>query len=151
MKKCWDSIPSNRPTIDEFWSFVIKWFDETSYTIYAGFGIAPEFVEIFEQAEEKRMELIRSKKLGPGFSKKSHSKAIYTSRELSSLIYKSSTTDSSPMNILQNDINMNNIQSSQNINSDVQSSIAPLNSSRKRNIEELKIDTQNDRKHTKTG
>ncbi|CAG8745711.1 252_t:CDS:2, partial [Rhizophagus irregularis] len=106
--------------------FVIKWFDETSYTIYAGFGIAPEFVEIFEQAEEKRMELIRSKKLGPGFN-------------------------SSPMNILQNDINMNNIQSSQNINSDVQSSIAPLNSSRKRNIEELKIDTQNDRKHTKTG
>ncbi|RGB27218.1 kinase-like domain-containing protein [Rhizophagus diaphanus] len=153
MKKCWDSIPLNRPTIDEFWSFVIKWFDETSYTIYDGFGIAPEFVEVFEQAEEKRIKLIRSKKLGPGFSKKSHSKAIYTSRKLNSLIYKSLTTDSSPMvasNITKEyitkeydyDINMNNIQSSQNINSDVQSSIAPLNSSRKRNIKELKIDTQ---------
>ncbi|CAB5372559.1 unnamed protein product [Rhizophagus irregularis] len=139
MKKCWDSIPSNRPTIDEFWSFVIKWFDETSYTIYDGFGIAPEFVEIFEQAEEKRMELIRSKKLGPGFN----SSPIVTSNITKEYITKEYDYD----------INMNNIRSSsiQNINSDVQSSIAPLNSSRKRNIEELKIDTQNDRKHTKTG
>ncbi|RGB39163.1 kinase-like domain-containing protein [Rhizophagus diaphanus] len=52
MKKCWDSNPSKRPTIYEIW------------------------------------------KLGPEFSEKSHPKAIYTSRALSSLISKASTISS---------------------------------------------------------
>ncbi|CAB4485385.1 unnamed protein product [Rhizophagus irregularis] len=40
----------------------------------------------FINAEAKRLELIQLKKLGPEFSKKSHPKAIYTSRALSSVI-----------------------------------------------------------------
>jgi hypothetical protein len=51
-------------------------------------------VEQFKRAEEKRMELIQSKKLGPEFSKKTHPKAIFTSRPLSSLISKSSYSSS---------------------------------------------------------
>ena len=42
-----------------------------------------------------RLELIQLKKLGPKFSEKSHPKAIFTSRALSSLISKSSTKSSS--------------------------------------------------------
>ncbi|CAG8612724.1 uncharacterized protein OCT59_012307 [Rhizophagus irregularis] len=41
--------------------------------------------EYFNQAEEIRLELIKSKMIGPDFNEKSHSKAIYTSRSLSSL------------------------------------------------------------------
>ena len=40
----------------------------------------------FNQAEEIRLELVKSKMLGPDFNEKSHSKAIYTSRTLNSLI-----------------------------------------------------------------
>ncbi|GET65166.1 uncharacterized protein OCT59_008040 [Rhizophagus irregularis] len=40
----------------------------------------------FNQAEEIRLELIKSKMLGPDFSEKSYPKAIYTSSLLSSLI-----------------------------------------------------------------
>ncbi|CAG8666117.1 6097_t:CDS:2 [Rhizophagus irregularis] len=50
---------------------------------------------MFVQAEKKRLELIQSKKLGPEFSQKSHPKAIFTSRALSSLISKSLTINSS--------------------------------------------------------
>jgi hypothetical protein len=82
MKKCWDSNPSNRPTFNEICSIIEKWYP------LGGFVITPEFAEIFEQAEEKRLELIQLKKLGPEFSEKSHPKAIYTSRALSSLISK---------------------------------------------------------------
>ena len=48
-----------------------------------------------KQAEIKRLELIQLKKLGPKFSEKSHPKAIFTSRALSSLISKSLTKSSS--------------------------------------------------------
>ncbi|GBC43989.2 kinase-like domain-containing protein [Rhizophagus irregularis DAOM 181602=DAOM 197198] len=41
--------------------------------------------EYFKQAEEIRLELIKSKMLGPDFNEKPHPKAIYTSRSLSSL------------------------------------------------------------------
>ena len=43
------------------------------------------------QAEEKRMELIQLKKLGPEFSEK-HPGAIYTSRLLSSMISNSNSS-----------------------------------------------------------
>jgi serine/threonine protein kinase len=62
MKKCWDSNPSNRPTINEFWSSVIKWLDETSYIIYDGFDFLPGFVETFKQAEEKKNRINTIKK-----------------------------------------------------------------------------------------
>ncbi|PKK75169.1 hypothetical protein RhiirC2_737264 [Rhizophagus irregularis] len=36
----------------------------------------------FNQAEEIRLELIKSKMLGPAFNEKPHPKAIYTSRSI---------------------------------------------------------------------
>src|SRR2546427_4980129 len=42
------------------------------------------------QAEMKRLELIQLKKLGPKFSEKSHSKAIFTSRDRKSTRLNSS-------------------------------------------------------------
>ena len=63
----------------------------------------------FDQAEEIRLELVKSKMLGPGFNEKPHSKAIYTSRPLNSLISKSSSVNSSSM------ISFNTEQSMYNI------------------------------------
>ncbi|CAB4418419.1 unnamed protein product [Rhizophagus irregularis] len=129
---------------------------------------------MFVQAEIKRLELIQSKKLGPKFSQKPHSKAVFTSRALSSLISKSLTINTSTIirNIKQEyiteendfDIDINTTQrlSSSNIQLNNQHSnaiytsklliskpISTVNSSRKRNIEELKIKTQNIGKRTK--
>ncbi|EXX64005.1 Sps1p [Rhizophagus irregularis DAOM 197198w] len=134
--------------------------------------------EALEQAEKKRLELIQLKKLGPEFSEKPHPKAIYTSRALSSLISKSSIDFSSinSVNIKQEyitkeyELDINKVQSSstQNINSSVQVSnfqhqnvsgpsgllnnlisTVITNSSRKRNIEELEIETQKSKKNSK--
>ena len=82
MKECWDAIPSKRPSIEKICDTISDW-------IYRS-----EKVKQFEQAEEKRLELIQSKKLGPEFNEKPHSKAIFTSRMLNSLISKSSSTNS---------------------------------------------------------
>lgn len=49
----------------------------------------------FNLADAKRMELIKSKKIGPKFAERRHSEAIYTSRSLSALISKYSSTYSS--------------------------------------------------------
>ncbi|GBB91426.1 hypothetical protein RclHR1_18710001 [Rhizophagus clarus] len=49
-----------------------------------------EFTRIFEQSEDKRIELVQSKKFCPKFNERKHPKAIFTSRELSSLISKAS-------------------------------------------------------------
>ncbi|GBC47785.2 uncharacterized protein OCT59_000357 [Rhizophagus irregularis] len=120
--------------------------------------------EVFKQAEKKRLVLIQLKQLGPEFSEKSHPKAIYTSRALSSLISKASTINSSSMisfNVKQEyikkeyEFDINNIQSSsiQNTNSATQSLTVSVNSSRKRNSEELKNEpneTQKNSKYTKT-
>ncbi|CAG8527814.1 23228_t:CDS:2 [Rhizophagus irregularis] len=107
----------------------------------------------YRQAENKRLELIRSKKLGPEFSEKFHPKAIFTSRALSSLISKASTINSSSM------ISFNDkqgmlyvISSTQNTNSATQSLTVPINSSRKRNFERLENEsneTQKNRKYIK--
>ncbi|CAG8687700.1 6475_t:CDS:2, partial [Rhizophagus irregularis] len=128
------------------------------------------------QAEKKRLELIQLKKLGPEFSEKPHPNAIFTSRALSSLISKSSIdffSINSVSTIKQEyELDINKIQrsSTQNINSSVQvtnsqhqnvdgpSVSGPLNnlistvttnSSRKRNIEELEIETQKSKKNRK--
>ncbi|PKC70180.1 hypothetical protein RhiirA1_455127 [Rhizophagus irregularis] len=148
MKNCWNSDPLKRPTIDTVW-------DSLEEMYYGD--------EEFEQAEEKRMELIKLKQLGPKFSEKYHPKAIYTSRTLSSLISKASTINSSMItfNVKQEyitkeyEFDINNIQSSsiQNTNSATQSLTVSVNSSRKRNFEELKNETnetQKNRKYTKT-
>ena len=78
MKRCWDSDPLKRPSINKI--------RETSYV-----WCTSAFEEQFKQAEKRRIELIQSKKLGPKFSEKPHLKAIFTSRALSSLISKYST------------------------------------------------------------
>ncbi|GES81838.1 kinase-like domain-containing protein [Rhizophagus clarus] len=88
MKRCWDADPKNRPSIKDirltFGSWVFRCVNEVE----------------FNQAETKRKELIRSKKIGPEFTEEYHSEAIYISRPLSALIsectstYSSSTTSS---------------------------------------------------------
>ncbi|GBC49770.2 kinase-like domain-containing protein [Rhizophagus irregularis DAOM 181602=DAOM 197198] len=142
MKKCWDSNPSKRPTI---------------YEISNSLLYCDAIVE-FEQAEKKRLELIQLKKLGPEFSEKSHPKAIYTSRALSNLISKASTIGSMvSFNMKQEyitreyEFDINNIQrsSTQNTNSATQNLIVPVNSSRKRNFEELKDETNENQRNRK--
>ena len=85
MKRCWDSDPLKRPLISEIAITVNDWHFRKDYI---------QYVEQFKRAEEKRVELIQSKKLGPEFSIKPNPKAIYTCRPLSSLISKSSYSSS---------------------------------------------------------
>ena len=85
MKSCWDSDPKKRPSIKKVRNTFDSWYYENKNK------------KQFDQAEIKRMELIDSKKLGPEFAKKSHSKAIYTSKPLSSLISKVSSISSASM------------------------------------------------------
>ncbi|PKY27506.1 kinase-like protein [Rhizophagus irregularis] len=154
MQKCWDSDPLKRPVISEILvDFIVEW--NPSF-------ISTKFTGTFKQAEKKRTELIHLKQLGPEFSEKSHPKAIYTSRALSSLISKASTINSSMItfNVKQGyitkeyELDINKVQSSstQNTNSATQSLIVSVNSSRKRNFEELSNgtnETQTNRKYTK--
>ncbi|PKY53329.1 hypothetical protein RhiirA4_471467 [Rhizophagus irregularis] len=80
MKSCWDPDPKNRPSIKDICSISSKWISRNKNK-----------AEII-QAEEKRKKLINSKKIGPEFAEKRHSGAIYTSRPLSALISKCSST-----------------------------------------------------------
>ncbi|GBC47821.2 kinase-like domain-containing protein [Rhizophagus irregularis DAOM 181602=DAOM 197198] len=184
MKKCWDSNPLKRPDIREVCCTVTKWYQLTSEWVYSGIPFndpvdSADSIETINQAEKMRLELIRSKKLGPESIEKSHPKTVFTSRALSSLISKSLTLDFSSRNLFnlkqeyitkEYEFDINNIQSlSTNNISSVQNSfnsqrqnayfskplsklvtIITTNSSRKRNIEELNFKTQNSRKHTKT-
>ncbi|CAB5182252.1 unnamed protein product [Rhizophagus irregularis] len=119
-----------------------------------------------------RLELIRSKKLGPESIEKTHPKAVFTSRALSSFVSKPLTLNFSSRNSFnlkqeyitkEYEFDINNIKSSvqSSFNSRRQNSYISkpfsklvttitANSSRKHNIEELNIETQNNRKHTKT-
>ncbi|CAB5181201.1 unnamed protein product [Rhizophagus irregularis] len=146
MKKCWDSNPSKRPTIGEISISIGKFVSQFKTNVE------------FEQAEKKRLELIRSKKLGPEFSEKPHPKAIFTSRALSSLISKASTISSMvSFNVKQEyitqeyEFDIDNILSSstQNTNSATQSLIVPINSSRKRNFERLENESNETQKNGK--
>src|SRR5581483_4452412 len=82
MKECLDADPSKRPSIEKICETISDW-------IYRS-----EKVKQFEQAEEKRLELIQSKKLGPKFSEKPYLKAIFTSRMLNPFISKSLSINS---------------------------------------------------------
>ena len=73
MKSCWDPNPKKRPSIIKIRETFGDWYFNNK-------DILNQF-----NAEIKRIELIKSKKLGPEFTEKPHS-AIYKSRPLSSLI-----------------------------------------------------------------
>ncbi|GBC36869.2 uncharacterized protein OCT59_003079 [Rhizophagus irregularis] len=83
MKRCWDSDPKNRPTA---WEIKNSIYSDSAWKFsnYEALRL--------QEAEQKRLELIRLKKLGPEFIEKPHSKAIYTSRPLSSLYTNSSNS-----------------------------------------------------------
>ena len=83
MKSCWDPDPVKRPFTSEICEAIYDW----SYV--------ERNADQFKRAEEKRLELIRLKKLGSQFTKETHSKAIFTSRPLSTLISKALSTRSS--------------------------------------------------------
>ncbi|CAB4430580.1 unnamed protein product [Rhizophagus irregularis] len=100
--------------------------------------IFDQLVQIFNQAELKRNKLINSKKLGPNFSEKSHPKAIYTSRLLSSYISKCSSIFSkcSSINFSSNDYISNELEFDIDIKSNKLDSHGT-----KRNIEESNINS----------
>ncbi len=81
MKMCWDPDPKKRPSAR-------KIFDELRPFQWK----QPKRVK---RAELKRKKLIDSKKLGPKFSEKTHPKAIYTSRLISSYVSECSSKCSS--------------------------------------------------------
>ncbi|GBC32517.2 kinase-like domain-containing protein [Rhizophagus irregularis DAOM 181602=DAOM 197198] len=166
------------PTIDEVWDFAIKWCQLVDEWIYSGIPLndpkdSADLDETIKQAEKKRLELIRSEKLGPKYTEKSHPKAVFTSSALSSFISSSRISFNLKQEYItkEYELDINDIQSSstQNINSDTQNSfnsqhqnvhisrpLRPLsklittvtaNSSSKRNIKELNIETPNNRKH----
>ncbi|CAB4402259.1 unnamed protein product [Rhizophagus irregularis] len=81
MKSCWDPDPKKRPSIKEIRKTFGRW-------AFRGKNKAE-----FEQAEAKRKKLVELKKIGPEFAEKYHSEAIYTSRPLSDLISKCSSTN----------------------------------------------------------
>ncbi len=83
MKRCWDPDPLRRPSIFEICTISGRWSSKE------------ENVEQLIQAEKKRSMLIGLEKLGPNFTKKPHSRAVFTSRTLRFLDSKSLSLNSS--------------------------------------------------------
>jgi serine/threonine protein kinase len=84
MKICWDSDPSKRPSITKIKSIIDDWYRKCK-----------KDDDILTKADEKRMELIQSKQIGPEFTEKQHPGAIYASRPLNSFISQTSSENSS--------------------------------------------------------
>ncbi|UZO24723.1 uncharacterized protein OCT59_017017 [Rhizophagus irregularis] len=127
--RCWDSNPSKRPSITVITETAYNWYVKNKYS------------KQIQQAEEIRIELIKSKKLGPEFVK-SHSKTTITSKSLDSFISKPSNLSSISFNIkheyisseFELDINIQSL-SLQNKNSNILSKSIPILNSSKRNKE----------------
>ncbi|CAB4446955.1 unnamed protein product [Rhizophagus irregularis] len=105
--------------------------------------------EVLEQAEKKRLELIQLKKLGPEFSEKPHPKAIYTISVKQEYITKEYELDinkvqSSSTQYINSSVQVSNLQH-QNVSGPLNN--LTTNSLRKRNIEELDIETQKSKKN----
>ena len=96
MKKCWNSNPKKRPSAKEICKRLNLWLN----------SIENDSIGQFNQAEEIRLELVKSKILGPGFNEKPHSKAIYTSRPLNSLISSVNSSSMIPFNAEQSMYNI---------------------------------------------
>ncbi|EXX77119.1 Bck1p [Rhizophagus irregularis DAOM 197198w] len=125
MRSCWNPDPTKRPSISVIESICREWYYQFND------------VDQFDQAELKRKKLIDSKKLGPKFSEKSHPKAIYTSRLLSSYISKCSSifSNCSSINFSSNGYISNELE----FDIDIKSKLDSLGT--KRNIEELNINS----------
>ncbi|PKC56295.1 hypothetical protein RhiirA1_542179 [Rhizophagus irregularis] len=137
MKSCWDHDPKKRPSIKVIRNTFGSW-------AFRGKNKAE-----FEQAEAKRKKLIELKKIGPEFAEKYHSEAIYTSRLLSDIISKCSSTNSFSTISYGNKQDSNYISEELELDIDTESlssqnlSIKTQNSL-KRNIEELNFETDDD-------
>ncbi|RGB22675.1 kinase-like domain-containing protein [Rhizophagus diaphanus] len=135
MKSCWDPDPKKRPSIKEIRLAFGDW-------VFRGKNKAE-----FDQAETKRIELIKSKKIGPEFAGRPHPRAIYTSRPLSAFISKCSSInstilfDSNYISKLGNNTNTISL-SSQNLNSTIQNFSSSLDSNYISEELELDIDTE---------
>ncbi|PKC67252.1 kinase-like protein [Rhizophagus irregularis] len=149
MKRCWDSDPTKRPLITEIRKTFGKWFYRNND------------LNQFKQAEIKRKELIKLKKLGPEFNGKTHPSAIYTSRLLKSFISSCSSIFSNSKDYnsieLELDIDIKRYlrfkifgPSLHNLNSNDLNTISSNILGTKRNIEELEINSYgNNGKHIK--
>src|SRR5437016_4007127 len=71
MKKCWDADSENRPTAEEIWKCLWKYY----------YPISEECRKIVKLAESKRQEIIKSEKYL--IDEKNHPESFYTSRPLS--------------------------------------------------------------------
>uniref|UniRef100_U9T1A4 Protein kinase domain-containing protein n=1 Tax=Rhizophagus irregularis (strain DAOM 181602 / DAOM 197198 / MUCL 43194) TaxID=747089 RepID=U9T1A4_RHIID len=140
MKRCWDSDPTKRPLITEIRKTFGKWFFKN------------KSIGIFKQAEIKRKELIKLKKLGFKFNGKTHPSAIYTSRSLKSFISSCSSIFSNSKDYnsieLEFDIDIKRYlrfkifgPSLHNLNSNDLNTISSNILGTKRNIEELEINS----------
>ncbi|RIA80520.1 kinase-like domain-containing protein [Glomus cerebriforme] len=158
--RCWSPDPMKRPDIAEIYEAFRYWYIRNG----------DEYQ--FRQAERKRLELIQLKLLGPEFTEK-HPKAINTSRSLSSLISKVSSINSTvSLNTKkveyisrEYELDINNVQSSSSTNGSsplnaqhsgaiytskpLSSFISTVNVSRKRKIEGLDNDTQDNEEYIK--
>ncbi|CAB4373426.1 unnamed protein product [Rhizophagus irregularis] len=145
MKSCWDPDPQNRPSISVIKDICEEWnkgkgcdpLDQLFEIDQLDQIFENDRLKILNQAELKRKKLIDSKKLGPKFCEKSHPKAIYTSRSLSSYISKCSSIFSkcSSINFSSNDYISNELV----FDIDIKSKLDSLGT--KRNIEELNINS----------
>ncbi|POG60309.1 kinase-like domain-containing protein, partial [Rhizophagus irregularis DAOM 181602=DAOM 197198] len=136
MKSCWDPDPKKRPLAKNIRNTFGSWSFRNKHNY------------IFNKAELKRTELIKSQKR-PEFAKKPHPRAIYTSRPLSFFISECSSNNNSSQGY-------SYISEEQGFDIDIESynsgSLSvPVTSLGKRNIEELNIEeTNNDSgKHVK--
>ncbi|GBC00349.1 hypothetical protein RclHR1_03820014 [Rhizophagus clarus] len=131
MKKCWNSDPKKRPSAKQVCE---------KFNLWSTLEKNADHIDKFNQAEEIRLELIRTKSIGPEFNEKPHSKSIYKSRSLSSIISEYSSTNSSMNSLRQKfvtreyDLDINNIQSDSIIQNSLSELISEINLSGKQNI-----------------
>ncbi|EXX57900.1 Bck1p [Rhizophagus irregularis DAOM 197198w] len=118
--------PKKRPSIYEIEKICYSW------------NLGGNVIYQFYQAEFKRIMLIDSKNLSPKFRKKPHPKAVYTSRPLSSYIFKCSSTNFSLNNYISKELEFD---------IDIESNKSNVLET-KRNIEELNINSYENNENT---